>query len=932
MINITKLSKRFGNTLVLDNININFPRYGIVVIYGPSGCGKTTLLNCISGLIQYEGSINVDSTNIETLTEKQMSDFRLKNYGFIFQDYKLFENETVNENILFPLKSVSSMTKERLNRKCLDLMDIVGVHKLNNQFVKNLSGGEKQRVCIARALVNDPKIILADEPTGALDSENGRKIMDILSEISKKALVIIVSHDKDLCDEYADEIINLKDGKVAEIVNSEKTTKQETLPIMKNNIVDRRQNLPWSFLFRHSFFAIKQRKWRTVFCNMITSLGLIGVGLAISLSSTISTSIKKAYSSLLQESSLIVTLSKDAKSIYGEYAGSYYEAQNIQRKYSEYVIDIGFNYIANFEEFFPDANNLALVKEGQYKPIDGISIRNVNEFQWLSQTTDVIYPRKPGELEDDQVILGLTIDMVNSLCFDLYIERTVSSLSKYILHNDLFIYFDLANVSWQYEDQQIFNVVGFSLVKNPCIYHSNPLWNQYVFEECMRFPTIDNLVEKSQYPWVMKKIPYFYVNDDIDEFLSMVKKDELADDYIFEIANSSYYPWLLLGEDVRNVRRVLFFTNTIAHIPERYDYFFEDLSVNIINPIFANNSGYSIYSNALMCGFSRPMYFSFNKRLLEDTLETFSNMEIENNESAELPEDILLGHYSRSMSNGVGFKPIEKLQVIGREPYNLDEIVVSRGMLEALKGEIGKPLSISYLINQRQLANGKILSEYKTVEAEVVGIIDEERYTIYHNSDWTISFFQSRLGISAFNLQTNAIIYNLIDEKQTKSTIETLKKNFPQYDVIDPLLDVNESVDEVCGYITIALIAFSIIAVLISVILLSITNYLHILETRKEIALARCIGINKKQSKKFLLSYSFVMCAISFILSSIELIGVSIFTSIEIANIINGDLKISLNPWALIAMFVLSFTISAISSLLISRRINRFNPIEALTK
>ena len=91
--------------------------------------------------------------------------------------------------------------------------------------------------------------------------------MDILSEISKKALVIIVAHDKDLCDEYADEIINLKDGKVAEIINSEKITRQETLPIMKNNIVDRRQNLPWSFLFRHSFFAIKQRKWRTVFCN-----------------------------------------------------------------------------------------------------------------------------------------------------------------------------------------------------------------------------------------------------------------------------------------------------------------------------------------------------------------------------------------------------------------------------------------------------------------------------------------------------------------------------------------------------------------------------------------------------------------------------------------------------------------------------------------
>lgn len=932
MILVHQLSKYFGNTLVLDDVNVSFPRYGIVVIYGPSGCGKTTLLNCLSGLIPYKGSINVDSTNIEILSEKQMSDFRLKNYGFIFQDYKLFENETVNENILFPLKSISNLSKEKLNRKCQDLMEIVGISSLNKQFVKNLSGGEKQRVCIARALVNDPKIILADEPTGALDSENGNKIMHILSEISKKALVVIVSHDKDLCDKYADEIIMLKDGKVDEVINCNKKEHQEYLPIMKNNLIERKQNLPWDFLFRHSFFAIKQRKWRTVFCNMITSLGLIGVGLAISLSSTISSSIKKAYSSLLQESSLIVSLGNESKSIYGEYAGSYYEAQNIQRKYSKYIVDLGVTYIANFEEFFPDANNLALANTVQYRSIDGISIRNVNEFQWLDQTNDVIYPRKPLHLEDDQIVLGLNIDMINNLCFNLQIERTVSSLSKYILHNDMYVYFDLANLSWQYEDQQIFTVVGFSLVKNPCIYHTNPLWNQYVYEECMRFPTIDNLVETVKYPWVMKKIPYFYLNDDIDEFLSLIRKDEFGDDYIFEIANSSYYPWMLLGEDVKDIRRVLFFSNTLAHIPLRYTNYFEDLSGNIINPIFANNSGFSIYSNALMSGFSRPMYFSFNKGLLEDTLETFSELEVENNESAELPNEILLGHYSRSMSNGVGFKPIENQIINGRLPLNLDEIVVSKGMIDSLKGKIGDQLSISYLINQRQLANGKIISDYKTVEVKVVGYVNEDKNYVYHNADWTISFFQSRLGVSAFNLQTNAILFSVIDDKSTEKTIEVIKKNFPQYDIIDPLLDVNQSIDEVCGYITIALIAFSVIAVLISIILLSITNYLHILETRKEIALARCIGINKKQSKKFLLSYSFVMCTLSFSLSSVELIGVSIFTSIEIANIISGDLKISINPWAILAMFLLSFSISTISSLIISRRINRFNPIEALSR
>ena len=697
-------------------------------------------------LFRSEGSINVDSTSIDVLSEKQMSDFRLRNYGFVFQDYKLFENETVNENILFPLKSISNMSKEKLNRKCDDLMEVVGISSLNNQFVKNLSGGEKQRVCIARALVNDPKIILADEPTGALDSQNGQNIMQILSEISKKSLVIIVSHDKDLCDKYADQIITLKDGKVENIIDNNKKDRKDYLPIMKNNVFDRKQNLPWGFLFRHSFFAIKQRKWRTVFCNMITSLGLIGVGLAISLSSTISSSIKKAYSSLLQESSIIVSLNKEAKSIYGEYAGSYYEAQNIQKKYSDYVIDVGVNYIANFEEFFPDANNLVLKHNIQYKPIEGISIRNVNEYQWLNQTADVIYPRKPISLEDDQIVLGLTIDMINNLCFDLQIERTVSSLSKYILHNDIYVYFDLANNSWQYEDQQIFNVVGFSLVKNPCIYHTNPLWNQYVFEECMRFPTMDNLVEKEKAPWVMKKIPYFYLNDDIDEFLSLIRNDELGDDYIFEIADSRYYPWLLVGEDVKDVRRVMFFSNTLAHIPYRYSSYFEQLTSNIYHPVFANNSGYSIYSNALMSGFSRPMYFSFDRGLIEDTLETFSYLDVDENERAELPDEILLGHYSRSMSNGVGFKPLSDLLIEGRKPLNLDEIVISKGMMKSLGGKLGAPICISYLLSQRQLANGKIISDYKTVDVEVVGIVDEEKNCIYHNTYGRVNLIDPGFG------------------------------------------------------------------------------------------------------------------------------------------------------------------------------------------
>ena len=932
MIEIVKLSKEYGNTLVLDNIKLSLPRYGLIVIYGPSGCGKTTLLNCLAGLIPFNGSIKVNTTSIETLTDNQISDFRLRNYGFIFQDYKLFDNESIKENILFPLKSISNVSEERLERKCKDLMDIVGINILDKQYVKNLSGGEKQRVCIARALVNDPKIILADEPTGALDSQNGEKVMEILSKISKNSLVVVVSHDKNLCNKYADQIIELQDGKILKIVNKAELKREEKLSIIKNEIIDKKQNLPSTFLFKHSVNSIKQRKWRTVFCNMTTSLGLIGVGLAISLSSSISYSIKKSYSSLFKEPSLIFGLNSNEKSIFGKYSGSYYEALSIKKKYSNFVDDVGFNYICNFEEFFPDSNTIALQKEGTFYPIEGLSIRNVNEFEWLEYSNETFYPRKPTELLDDQIVLGLNIDMINTICFGLQIERTVSSLSQYILHNDLFVYYDLVNSSWQYDDQQVFNVAAFSLVKNPRIYHTNHLWNQYVYEECMRFPTIDNLEETPKYPWVMKKIPYFYVKNDRDRFLELLRMDEIADPYIFEIADVTYYPWLMLGKDIQEIDRIMFFTNTMAHIPMRFINYINDLTDNVGDPIYTNSSGYAAYSTMLMTGFSKPMYFSNNENELDNFLETYSDLDIDINEEAVLPSDILLGHFSKTLSDGVSFKPVNDNLAAGRKPLDLDEIVVSSGFLRRLGLSINNNLSVAYTYDQKVLSSGKTLTDFKTAKVKVVGVINDKNSVIFHYPDWTFGFFQCRLGVSAYNLQINQIILPLKNEKRAEETIKSIKTGFPQYEISNPLNDVNESVDEICGYIAIALLAFSIIAIFISIILLSITSYLHVLEARKEIALARCIGINKRQSRKFLTYYSLIMCSISFILSSFELLGISLITSLEISKTISSELVISFNPLSIAAMLGISFTISIFSSLIISKRINKFNPIEALNR
>ncbi len=933
MIKISKLNKRYGNNHILKDINISLPRYGLVVIYGASGSGKTTLLNCISGLLDYEGSISINNKHLENMNDNDLSDFRLRNFGFVFQDFKLYDNETVYDNVLLPLDTISNIKESRKKRKCEDLLGLVGLDGYEKKITKKLSGGEKQRVAIARALVNDPSIILADEPTGALDSKTSIEIMDILEKVSLSSLVIIVSHDIDLTKKYADIIIEMKDGKIDKVSYKEHHKHEAYLPILKNAFSNKKQSIPSSFLFRHTYHSIKAKKWRTLICNIVTSLGLIGVGIAISLSSSISSNIKSAYASLIDQSRIMVSTKEDYSKIFGQYSGSYYEAIDIKHKYSDYIIDVGVDYIANFEEFFPDANALVLDRSGSYTPIEGFSIRHVNEFEWLDQNNEQIYPREITRLEEDEVVLSLTISMIEEICYSLRIVRTVSSLSEYLESNSIYMYFDLANNSWTYSDQQLVRMVGFTLSKKPGIIHSNHMWNQYMLEERMRFPTLDNDVTNPEYPWMMRKIVYFYLKDNIDEFLHLARYDEMFDPYILEIANKTHYPWLLLGEETKDIRRVLFFSNHLNTIPLRYLEYFHKSSSNLTTSILGNASGYSIYPSSLMMGFNKMTYFSFDEELLFETLETNSVISTNSNQQIELPKGIESGHFSRSLQDGVTFDVIPDNLLSGRKPETLDEIAISNGLYQKLKSNNENDiLYLSSTVETRLLDNGKQINYYKTIPLKITGIINSDKSIIYHDEDWTIAFYQSRLGVSSFFLGVTDIAFNMNDESSSELTIKSLKKSFPKYQIINPLSDINESVDEVCKYVAIAMIIFSIIATIISTLLLSICNYLHILEGKREISLARCLGINKKEARKFLYSHSMLMCLISFLLSSIEIIGMSFVSNLAISSALSTTSSFTFNPLSILLMFLLALTIFLLSSFAISSKMNSLNPLDGLLR
>ena len=931
MIKVTNLVKRFKEREVLKSLNYSFPKTGLCIIYGPSGSGKTTFLNCLAGLLPFEGSISLGHINLENLSDNELSRLRLTNYGFIFQDFKLFENETVSANLLFPLETIYSLSIDKKKRKCQDLLALVGLLDKEKQIVNKLSGGEKQRVAIARALINDPEVLLADEPTGALDEKNSFDIMNILKIISKRSLVIMVSHDQELTKRYADEIIEMDDGKIVKVSSFKNEESTSHLPIVKNGTTNKKAKIPDSFLIKHTYHNMKQKKWRTLICYSMTSLGLIGVGLAFALSSSISSNIKDAYRDIVDENSLVFSLKDQETQLKGKFASSYYEVQEIKEQYSDYIEDVGVTYVANFESFFPDHNALVIVNDYRYCPISGFSARHINDFTWLDDIETIIYPDAIEEIADDEVILGLTYQGLIDICFELQIERTVTSLSEYLKRHELYLYFDFENASWTYSDQQLVRLVGFTLETDLKIYHSNHFWNEYMFEERMSFPSNDALSIKDELPWVLKKIYYLKMNEKRDMCLNLFYNVKEMDRFIFEIANETYYPWLYYEKEMDERDRVLVFDNTVSHIPLWHIPYMLHNDSNLKTPVIANDGGYVIYAESLMMGFARTMYFSKDSESLETIIDYQTSNSNDGFYQEELPDGVLSGNFAKSLQNGINYSVFDGNLSAGRAPERLDEIVVSDALFRKLGLDyLDQTIYIATSQKDMVINGNKLISDYVLIPLQVVGVVTSNKKQIYHQMNWPILFYQCQVGISAFNLQCQNLSFSLNDTHKIDESIELARKAFSQYNVINPLSDINESVDTVCFYITIVLIIFSIVTTTISVLLLTICNYIYIIEGRKEIALARCLGVSKKESQRFLYFHSLMQCLISFVIASFELVIISLVANMEIGKTLSLGFTFSFDPICLLPMLGLALGIGLLSSFIMARRINRINPIEAL--
>ena len=550
MLTIKNIYKSYGlkdsKYSVLKDINLSFRPNEFVAILGPSGSGKTTLLNILGGLDQYDsGDLIINGKSTKKFKDKDWDSYRNKSVGFIFQSYNLISHISILSNVEMCL-TLRNTSKSVARKKAIEALERVGLKDHMHKKPNQLSGGQMQRVAIARALVNNPDIILADEPTGALDSKTSTQIMELIKDISKDKLVIMVTHNENLADIYASRIIKLSDGVIISDSNPYETKKETdlyTLPKTKMSLLT---------ALGLSLNNIKTKKGRTLLTSFAASIGIIGISLVLALSNGFQIQIDDFEKNTLTQMPIYITPeATDLKSEMALELGNgedEYPSDNIIKKYqytvanahknkitsdyinyinsinNDYLNGIGYGYNANMnviikndtidyfnnnyiETSFSTNGTSDIIKEN-YDLLSGRYPKNSNEALLIVDTYNRLYPylykdlglKENSTFED---VIGKELQVVSNNNF--YEEADGLFITK---HN----YDEL----WNNDDNIKINITGIIRAKkdaNVTLYSGSTLLINAKIEEESIDKNLNSNIVKAQ-----KEKDYNVLNgDDFDE-------------------------------------------------------------------------------------------------------------------------------------------------------------------------------------------------------------------------------------------------------------------------------------------------------------------------------------------------------------------------------------------------------------------------------
>ena len=477
MLELKKITKTYEvadfKQKALNKVDIKFRQNEFVSILGQSGSGKTTMLNIIGGLDHYtSGDLVINGTSTKEYTDRDWDTYRNHRVGFVFQSYNLIPHQTALQNVELAL-TLSGIGKDERRKRAIAVLKKVGLGNQMNKKPNQMSGGQMQRIAIARALINDPDILLADEPTGALDSETSLQVLDLLKEIAKDKLVIMVTHNPELAVNYSTRIVKLLDGEVVDDTNpydgSDIVTEEESTTKKKN----KKTSMSFKTAFSLSLNNLMTKKGRTILTAFAGSIGIIGIALILSLSNGIQKYIDKTEEETL--SSYPLTIQKESidmsamlMAFHGEQANNEYSddkihsvnvmgdmfkaiTQEVKRndlkafkaylesdktKIKDYVTDIQYGYNVTMNLYKNDLNEIVRVNPTTVLDAVGMGTSGMsNVYSSYMSNNDVFY-----ELIGNEELLKQQYDIVDGHWPENYNELVIqvdkkNRISDYTLYS-----------------------------------------------------------------------------------------------------------------------------------------------------------------------------------------------------------------------------------------------------------------------------------------------------------------------------------------------------------------------------------------------------------------------------------------------------------------------------------------------------------------
>ncbi|MCR5078707.1 MAG: ATP-binding cassette domain-containing protein [Bacilli bacterium] len=876
---IRNLRKKIGQQLILKDLSFTLPSVGLIGILGPSGCGKTTLLNILAGLDgKFKGSVVALGRSLNGMDEDSRADFRLREIGYVTQIPSLLELENVFTNVTIPLETLYADSKKNIERKTFDALRFVGLDKKAKRRVNSLSGGEKARVSLARALANDPRIILADEPTGALDSKNSERVFSLLKRTSLKRLVVVVSHDEDTLRRYADRVLLMKDGEIEDDQAINNDYEGNPPASIRLDYIKNVPSLSGFTLFRHARSVMKARRVRKIICTAMISLGLLGLGLSTYIYFSLDEQVGKALSGFIPDSCLVMEKANAPSSPYSNiYACDMKLASQLARD-NEEINGYGVTLITDYESVFPDENDFYIYKEsGNNYRLEDFSSRSINDFLWIEESTKV-YPAPTKKMALNEVVLGLPYDYMFRLAFELGSIRDYESLGNFLKGGQVSMLCLLANDAAGFENDDLFDIVGVVETEVPCFYHTDTLWNYHYFIDHLHFhdvsyPGLKNMQE-------MFALPFLGYEKEFEKYIKRNRDNEKLASLIYDPFQADYMPSLEDEANPLSLKRMYLYSADKYGISSKEIGELREFCSSIEGTLPGSTRGFYASSSSLLSGFSNRVYLSNNESISHQIGETCSIM---GKEDAELPISLPTGSISAELSSGAdGIRLVggKKRYSVGHAPSSIHEICLS----STLYSSWGEPEYI-YLTYERKREDYEdvVLREFSYASLKVVGVEIESKPTMYVPSYWTYDFPLCALGASGFDLEPSGYLLNFPSDSEASKAMESLSKNFPSYNFLYPSKEVRKTVDETTSYIGVVLIAFSFLALIVASVLFFTAMSITVEESKGELNMFYRIGISRADRVKSIRMFVLNQTLSSLIPSLLILVVLEVATNLFIS-------------------------------------------------